>query len=48
MREERPFLQIPLPSPEDWRMHEEWTRRQEEETRDDDDTSDERVVIIEV
>jgi hypothetical protein len=47
MREERPFLQIPLPSPEDWRMYEEWTRRQEEKTRDDD-TNEERVVIIEV
>ena len=46
MTEERPFLQIPLPSPSDWHAYEEWARRQKEKTRDDEGT--ENVVIIEV
>tara|TARA_A100001515_G_scaffold142026_1_gene140007 strand:- start:167 stop:307 length:141 start_codon:yes stop_codon:yes gene_type:complete len=46
MKEERPFLQIPLPSPNDWQAYEEWVRREKEKARDDDDK--ENVIVIEV
>tara|TARA_B100000287_G_scaffold68859_1_gene60495 strand:- start:378 stop:518 length:141 start_codon:yes stop_codon:yes gene_type:complete len=46
MSEERPFLQLPLPSPEEeQRMHEEWLKRNE---LNEDDSEEERVVVIEL
>ena len=44
MNDDRPHLQIPLPSEEEHRLFEEWKRRQEEDDTDGDET--ERVVII--
>ena len=44
MNEERPYLQIPLPSPEDERrLYEEWLDQQEEEK-----LKDREVIIIEM
>tara|TARA_B100001123_G_C14667879_1_gene772286 strand:- start:325 stop:462 length:138 start_codon:yes stop_codon:yes gene_type:complete len=44
MNEERPYLQIPLPSPEDERrLYEEWLKQQEEEK-----LKDREVIIIEM
>ena len=44
MNEERPYLQIPLPSPEDERrLYEEWLEQQEEEK-----LKDREVIIIEM
>ena len=44
MTEERPYLQIPLPSPEDYRAYEEWLKKKEIEEPEEDD----RVVILEL
>ena len=44
MSDERPYLEIPLPSAEDQRLFEEWKRRQEKDELEDDEN--ERVVII--
>tara|TARA_R110000824_G_scaffold324803_1_gene511737 strand:- start:471 stop:608 length:138 start_codon:yes stop_codon:yes gene_type:complete len=45
MNEERPFLQIPLQTEEDYRLYEEWLRREKEEenTKDED-----RVIVIDL
>jgi len=46
MNEERPFLQLPLPSAEEeQRMYEEWLKRNE---LNEDDSEEERVVVIEL
>ncbi len=46
MNEERPYLQIPMPSPEDWHAYREWVKREEEKAKEADE--DERVVVIQV
>jgi len=45
MNEERPYLQIPPPSPEDYRLYEEWVRGQKEQQDFEDE---ERVVVIDL
>ncbi len=47
MNEERPFLQIPLPSSDPWvqrQQYEKWLEEQKEKENQDDET----VIIIEV
>lgn len=46
MNEERPYLQIPMPSPEDWHAYREWVKREEEKAKEDNEG--ESVVIIQV
>jgi hypothetical protein len=46
MTDERPYLQVPMPSPKDWYVYREWVRREEEKAQENDE--DERVVIIQV
>mgnify|MGYP001441784272 CR=1 FL=1 len=46
MSEERPYLQIPAPSEEDMRRHEEWLKSQEQ--KDDSKEDSPRVIIIEL
>ena len=41
--EDRPYLQIPLPTPEDYRAYEEWLKKKEEESEEDD-----HIIILEV
>jgi hypothetical protein len=43
MSDERPFIQLPVPSEDEQRLYEEWVKRQKEE----EDSEKERVVIIE-
>jgi hypothetical protein len=45
VNEDRPFLQIPLPSEEDRRLFEEWLRRKQKEEKD---KRDEHIVIIDI
>ena len=44
MNEERPFLQLPVPSQDDMKLYEEWLKRKEEA----EEAEEERVVIIEL
>jgi hypothetical protein len=46
VNEERPYLQIPMPSPKDWYAYKEWVIREEEKAKEDDEG--ESVVIIQV
>ena len=41
--EDRPYLQIPLPTPEDYRAYEEWLKKKEKEPEEDD-----HIIILEV
>jgi len=45
MNEERPFLQLPVPSEEDQRLYEEWLERNK---LNEDDPEKERVIVIEL
>ena len=45
MIEERPYLQIPLPSEHDWRLYEEWLR-QKEEQQDKEKDNDRPIIIV--
>tara|TARA_R110002074_G_scaffold349552_3_gene520106 strand:- start:227 stop:364 length:138 start_codon:yes stop_codon:yes gene_type:complete len=45
MSEERPFLQLPIPSEEDQRLYEEWLERNK---LNEDDSEKERVIVIEL
>ena len=45
--EDRPYLSIPAPSPEDYQRYQEWLDRQEKKDLDEVD-SDEHVIIIEM
>jgi len=45
VNEDRPFLQIPLPSEEDHRLFEEWARRKQKE---EEDKKNEHIVIIDI
>jgi len=45
MNEDRPYLQLPLPSYDDRRLFEEWQKQKEEEAKDN---KKDRVVVIEV
>ena len=44
MSDDRPFLQIPLASDEDFRLYEEWLKKKKQ--KEDEENEDERVVII--
>jgi len=44
---DRPFLQIPIPSEEEHRLYEEWMERKRKDEKEKDD-SEERVIIIDV
>jgi len=44
MSDERPFIQLPVPSEDEQRLYEEWVKRQ----KDEEDSEEERVVIIEL
>ena len=46
MSEERPYLQIPLPSEEEHRLFEEWARRENKD--DDNQDENEHIVIIDM
>ena len=45
MSEDRPYLEIPKPSAEDYRLYEEWFQKKEKEKKDKDDR---KVVIIDI
>tara|TARA_R100000008_G_scaffold79065_1_gene60492 strand:- start:542 stop:682 length:141 start_codon:yes stop_codon:yes gene_type:complete len=46
MNEERPYLQIPIPSAEEAKLYEEWLREQQKEEASKEESS--RVIIIEL
>ena len=46
MSEERPYLQIPLPSEEEHRLFEEWVRRENKD--DDNQDENEHIIIIDM
>ena len=48
MSEERPYLQIPLPSPSDQALYEEWLDRQKDKAEKEGSLENERVVVIEL
>jgi hypothetical protein len=48
MSEERPFLQVPMPTPRDWHAYREWVRREQEKAEEKENADDERVVVIQV
>lgn len=45
MSYDRPYLEIPKPSEEDYRLYEEWKRKKQEEKKDKDDR---KVIIIDI
>lgn len=45
MKQERPYLEIPKPSEEDYRLYEEWTKKKQQEEKD---KSDRKVIIIDI
>ncbi len=48
MSEERPFLQVPMPTPKDWYAYREWVRREEEKAKEKENNDNDRVVVIQV
>ena len=44
MNDDRPFLQIPLVSDEDYRLYEEWLKKKKQ--KEDEENEDEKVIII--
>ena len=48
MSEERPFLQVPMPTPKDWHAYREWVRREEEKAKEEESSDNDRVVVIQV
>jgi len=46
MSEDRPFIQIPAPSEEDFRLYEEWLERNKK--NEDQADKEEKVIIIEL
>ena len=44
MNDDRPFLQIPLASDEDFRLYEVWLKKMKQ--KEDEEAEDEKVVII--
>ena len=46
MTEDRPFLQIPLPSEEEHRLFEEWARRKKKDENEENES--EHIVIIDI
>jgi hypothetical protein len=46
MSEERPYLRVPMPSPNDWHSYREWVKRENEKA--DNDKDEERVVVIDL
>jgi hypothetical protein len=47
MIDDRPYLQIPLPSEEDMRLYEEWAEKQKDKKQEEID-KDTHVVIIDI
>ena len=45
MKEERPYLQIPLPSEEQRRLFDEWVRKRMEEQ---EEKEEDRVIVIDI
>lgn len=45
MSEERPYLQIPLPSEEQRRLYDEWIRKRAEEQ---EEKEEDRVIVIDI
>ena len=45
MTEQQPYLEIPKPSGEDYRLYEEWAKKQEEKEEDKDDR---KIIIIDI
>ena len=46
MSDEQPFIQIPAPSEEDFRLYEEWLKRNKKD--EDQPDEEEKVIIIEL
>ena len=46
MSEDRPYLQIPAPSAEDYEAYEEWIRQQEQKKQELEEQ--ERVIVIDL
>lgn len=46
MSEEQPFLQLPLPGHDDFRLHEEWLKKKEQEEQQSE--KDEHVIVIDM
>tara|TARA_R110002074_G_scaffold116057_1_gene247201 strand:+ start:286 stop:426 length:141 start_codon:yes stop_codon:yes gene_type:complete len=46
MSEDRPYLQVPVPSEQDYQLHEEWLKRQKKELEEVDEDSG--VIIIDI
>jgi hypothetical protein len=44
MTEQRPYLEIPKPSEEDYRLYEEWAKKKKKEK----DKDDRKVIIIDI
>ena len=45
MKEERPFLQLPLPTQDDQRLFEEWLKKKQQEEEKEDDS---HIVVIDM
>tara|TARA_Y100000296_G_scaffold49638_1_gene56890 strand:- start:309 stop:455 length:147 start_codon:yes stop_codon:yes gene_type:complete len=48
MTDNRPYLEIPVPSEEDHRLFEEWLRRHGEEKDNEKSDEDREVVVINI
>ena len=46
--EERPYVQIPLPSPDERRMFEEWVRSREKKYDSEEKKEDQRVIVVDI
>ena len=45
MNDDRPFLQIPLVSDEDYRLYEEWLKKKKQK---EDEENEDHIVIIDI
>ena len=48
MSEERPYMQIPLPTPDERRMFEEWVKSREKKDNSEDKKEQPRVIVIDI
>ena len=48
MSEERPYMQIPLPTPDERRMFEEWVKSREQKHDSEEKKEDPRVNVVDI
>lgn len=48
MSEERPYMQIPLPTPDERRMFEEWVKSREQKHDSKEKKEDPRVIVVDI